>query len=153
MGEINPNYPVVEVAIAVTNNKGGWLDSFEGDIIAVRDPHFVVGNKEMGNWLWLRLEGLEENEMFRLADGIMKEGDHGPTKDTVYDKRRYCIPLDRLKILRPELDLTKARDTDEKYQPILMSDYTTDQRKYYLTEEKPLMVQGLVFDRVRGDYL
>ena len=145
MGQVNPNYPIKEVAIS--------LESFpieseherkqEGDIVTIRDTHYCIGLKEMSRYLWLRIEGLEESEFDELVSVLVDDG-------ITFDKRRYCILLEKLKEVDPNFDLDRARDLEDVYQPYLVIDEDTG---IFLIAEEPFQVQGLIFDKSIGEYL
>ena len=147
MSETDPTYPVMEAAIsleAFADLTSGHERKQEGDIISIREPVGFIGFKEAETYLWLKLEGLEEDEMNLLIESLYDGGE-------VYDKRRYLISLDRLKELEPTFDLNRARDVDDLYQPFLTLDEDTHQ---LITENsQPLQISGLVFDKSIGDYL
>jgi len=150
MSDTNPIYPPVEVAISTVNSTdlAAHERKKEGDIMAVRlvGEWIGVGTKEISQRLWLRVEGLEHYESMHLIDL-----NHDPDPDgEIFEKRRYCIPLDRLKEVYPALDIARVRDTADAYQPFL----TLDGDNYtFLTEENPLEVSGLVLDKYTGEYL
>ena len=112
MGQTNRQYPIFEVAPLCHNLPpcGAGERAMEGDIIAIRPPGQGAGRKERTRFLWLRLQGLEENEMGQLTTPLEEDG-------IIYDKRRYGIPLARLKQLHPSLDLVRTRNSTDIYQP------------------------------------
>jgi hypothetical protein len=145
MGLTNHKYPTVEIAICLTDHADHDNERAKiGDIIAVRKPLGQIGTKEMSRFLWLQIEGLEENEFVRLRESVYGES------SKLYDKRRYCIPLERLKKLFPSLDVNRCKDPDDKYQPF---EPMEEDKGYTLTFEPPLAVSGLVFDKETGEYL
>jgi len=151
MSLLDPNYPVKEIAISLVSYaplSSGHERSIEGDIIAVRTPNVGVGREEVENYLWLRVEGLEESEFDRLTDTI-----EDSTSDIVYDKRRYTIPLERLVEADPGFDINLALDDDRIYQPFLLVDYDTDYTFVLEDGHLPFQVSGLIYDKVTGEYL
>ena len=144
MGQTNPNYTVFEIAISCeyggVHTNGLKERKTVGDIIAVRRPNTAIGRLEMSGYIWLRVEGLEENEMARLKDPI--DG---------HDKRRYCIPLDRLLAIAPAFNISRAKDLNDKYQPFLGVDEEPPYRFIY--GHRPLNVHGLIFDKQTGRYI
>lgn len=148
MSDINPNYPVMEIAVSLISYsplESGHERIIEGDIVAIRRPNIGVGIQEAINFLWLRIEGLEESEFYRLTDSIT-------TSASDFDKRRYCIPLEKLEEIDNEFDVDLALISDLIYQPFL----TLDEDDYtFILEDGhlPLQVSGLVFDKVTGEYL
>ena len=139
------SYSTWEVALAVEsqnpNPPPGGERVQEGDIVGVRKPHFGIGPGEVRRYLWLQVHGLDDNEMSVLNQSVM-EG------DIVHDKRRYCIPLDRL----TGIDLGRVRDVNDAYQPFLPVDQDhvddVEGRMDYLDVGlTPLDVHGLVFDK------
>lgn len=141
MGQTNPQYPVFEVALACEHRGNAGLHERKtvGDIIAIRKPSSGIGAKEVSKYLWLRLEGLEENQMHRLVDSI--DG---------FDKRRYQIPLERLVSIVPSLNLARIKDLSDKYQPFLGID---EESLRFVSIGRPLNVHGLVWDKATGRYL
>ena len=143
MSELNPNYPVMEMAISLVDHaplESGHERVLAGDIIAVRYPDIGIGLKEAKAFLWIRVEGLEEHEL-RLLDRSIKG----------FDKRRYCIPLEKIKEIRPSFDVDLAMDENIIYQPFLTIDYETDY--CFILEEPPFQISGLVYDKLTGEYL
>jgi len=146
------NYPIAEIAICLWSMDGERLQ--EGDITSVRKPQIGIGLKEASRFLWLLIEGPEYIGYAGLKEKVTEPID--PTRlyeDQAYikyDKRRYSIPLDRLKIVFPALDLARCRDLDDKYQPFYTLD---DDNKLWLTDRIPLDTAGLVFDKALGVYL
>ncbi len=145
MGYTNRKYPVKEIAIITINypDDNGGERAKEGDIITVRNPHHVIGLKERTNYLWLRVEGLEEND----CNNLNMDGGEGGVR---YDKRRYCIPLHKLIEVFPSFDISRARNITDEYQPFMMLDEDSGE---YLSPVKPFSVNGLVFDKITGEYL
>jgi len=152
MSELDPNYPVMEIAISLVSYAplaSGHERVIEGDIVAVRKPDEGIGREEAMNFLWMRVEGLEESEFVKLTDYVVDS-----TSNIVYDKRRYCIPLEKLVEADPEFDLELALEDEFMYQPFLFVDYE-DRTFYFLLEDGhlPFQVSGFVYDKVIGDYL
>lgn len=141
MGQTDPKYPIFEVAISCEDCAPHVSErKLAGDIIAVRRPGMEIGSGEDKRFLWLRLEGLEENEMAQLVASI-----------TGFDKRRYSIPLDRLKVLWPSFDMNRALDPNDSYQPFILID--GDGPHWFLDITPAFSVHGLVYDKILGDYL
>lgn len=147
MGETNAVYPVCELALSLescTPLAGGHERKLAGDIIACRVPGSGIGTAEAHSYLWLRVEGLEENVCARLTDRVEEGG-------AAFDKRRYCIPLERLQAVVPTFDIARALDPLDLYQPFLVVD--EDGPYTFLTMTPPLAAEGLIFDKVTGAYL
>lgn len=145
MGQTRKVYPVVEVAVLLESKAplaSGHERAVEGDIIAVRPPNAGVGMLEMHRHLWLRLAGWEEGEIATLTEGA-REG------EVRHEKRRYRIPLARLKQIKPDFDEAKARSTAEVYQPFLTVDEDTG---LFTATTPPLDIHGLVLDTATGRY-
>ena len=153
-------YPIRTVAICTQDfaphTNGTKERSLCGDITVIKTPwgqdHGTIGSSEATQWLWFQLEGLDKNEMGYLS-GVNRVP-FDPADDGVhinYDKRRYCIPLERLKKLYPALDIAKAKDATVAYQPFVMTQ--GDPPYYFLKKPKVFDVQGLVFDKAIGRYL
>ena len=143
--EVNKIYPVAEVAI-LTQNRPDHISerAKEGDIITSRKAHYTIGTKERTNYLWLRIEGLEDEFMRQLTD-LNFDGNSAR-----YNKRRFSIPLHRLVEVFPSFDINRARDIADEYQPFMILDEDTGR---YLVPVKPFQVSGLVFDKTLGVYL
>jgi len=151
MGDLNPNYPVMEIAISLVSYAplaSGTERILTGDIAAVRHPDVGVGRKEVEEYMWLRIEGLEENEFYDLTELI-----EDSTSGIIYDKRRYCIPLEKIEEIDPDFDIDLALDNDRIYQPFLLVDYDEDYTFVLEDGHLPLQVSGLVYDKAIGDYL
>lgn len=144
MGETNPSYSVFEVALSLedcTPHTNGTKErKLAGDIIGLRRPGTMIGSAEMHTFLWLRIEGLEENEMVQLTENVAG-----------FDKRRYSIPLDRLKALVPSFDIDRALDPSEMYQPFLLPSVETPYE--YVVETRAFNVHGLVFDKQTAEFI
>lgn len=127
-----------------------------GDIIVVRHKHGVIGLKEATNLIWLRVDGFEENdyEPLMYSNLDVSWDFKGQEPDIIrFDKRRFCIPLKRLKQLFPSFDIDRAKDTEDAYQPFITMDFSDSGYYYYLAYEKPLSIYGLVYDKTIQDYL
>jgi len=169
MPEAFREYPIREVGIytvSYADNASGTERIKEGDILTIRKPQGAIGQKEGALILWLLIEGLDSSEMDRLNDRM---GDNPDDLNApIFDKRRYCIPLERLFILCPSLNLPRVRDTMDVYQPFLSIE--TDQYFYRYTLEghdihgirtlpdsavkaSPFQVHGLVYDKALRQYL
>lgn len=151
-------YFVMEVAIrawSYSDDTGGERLK-EGDIVVCRTVGTGIGLKEAHGYLWLRMEGLEHFQCGRLQDPFDDKPDGADDNDFPdlgwWDKRRFCIPLERLKIFCPALDLAKVRDRTLKYQPFLPID-EDDFRYTFSAEKRVLPMTGLVFDKRLQRYI
>ena len=99
----------------------------------------------------LHLEGLDRNEMDLLK--APNEVPFNPEGKPLarYDKRRYCIPFERLKKVYPTFDIAKAKDPTLVYQPFVL--IQGDPPYDFLQKHRSFDVHGLVFDKVEGRYL
>ena len=146
------SYPTVEIAIDVENRPPEFKQ--EGDIATVRPPYIGIGLKEAKNRIWLLVDGLEQLEFgdfhYSVLEPYDPTGAYLPKENyTRFDRRRYCVPLARLHQVFT-IDLNRARDMNDAYQPF----YTMDEDNYlWLTDRIPLSIEGLIFDKVIGDYL
>ena len=144
MGQTTRDYRMWEAAIAVEDcaphTNGTKERKLAGDIIALRRPGTAIGRLERSPYLWLRLGGMDENDMARLTDGL--DG---------FDKRRYCIPLARLAAVVPGFSVARALDAADAYQPFLPSD--AEPPYAFLASATVLDVHGLVFDKETRRYL
>lgn len=119
MAEIYRDYHPMEIAIRVFGSSPHTDHKFriaEGDIILSRRTGPGIGKQERCGKLWLTVEGLNDEEMERLDDNLYES----LTNDKIiFEKRRYSIPLERLKQVVPSLDLVKVKDTSLCYQPFM----------------------------------
>lgn len=152
MSELDPNYPTMEIAISLVSYApltSGHERIIEGDIVAVRKPDQGIGREEAMNFMWMRVEGLEEHEFHKLTDYIEDSTSH-----IVYDKRRYCIPLEKIYEIDPDFDVDAALEEKHIYQPFLFVDYDDRSFEFILEDgHLPFQVSGLIYDKVIGDYL
>lgn len=139
MSNLNLNYPVMEIALCTVS--GDVVDTdkrkFVGDIIVTRRPTIGAGLRELKRYLWLRAEGLEESEW-----GLLEA-----ESDT--DKRRFCIPLERLTQFNNQFDPQKAMDRSIIYQPFM----PVDDEGLWLFDQNPINMLGLIYDKEFGVYL
>lgn len=150
---------VAEVAILVASfrDHDGIERAKEGDIITVRKRVHLVGrhDRESKIVLWLYLQGLHYEEMYLLksrgwdSKSLWDDMVGKDNKDR-FEKRRFSIPLKRLKQLCPRIDLNRVRDINDTYQPFAVID---EDNQHFLIPAKPFDVEGLVYDKVTGNYL
>jgi len=139
MSILNLSYPVREIMLCTVS--GAVVDTdkrkFVGDIVAVRQPDIGAGLRELKRYLWLRVEGLEESDW-----GLLEA-------ETDFEKRRFCIHLERLKQFNSNFDPQKAADPDIIYQPFL----PVDDDGLFVFDSNPINVLGLIYDKEFGIYL
>ena len=149
MGQTKKNYLIWDCALLVQGyqDHGNHERANGGDIITIRPERDDIGMKEMRMYLWLRLYGLDDHEMYALKHQI----EHPTNKRIFYDKRRYCIPFTRLQQQDPSLNLARVLDPQDPYQFY----HGLDEDNGILTKGKrPAMhVSGLVYDKQLGRYL
>lgn len=128
----------------------------EGDIVTIRRPLGYIGTKESSLFIWLRIEGEDTSvmEAFRhpefLPDTDTRSDSFGDPL-VYYDKKRFRIPLERLKEILPRFDLDRARDPLDDYQPFLPID---EDDFHHLDSPAPAYTfWGLVFDKNKMSYL
>lgn len=148
------DYPVREVALSVEDKAtllSGHERKQEGDIVAIRKPHSGIGSGiESTHHLWLRIQGPDANDM--TYDQVLIENADQHGDGPIFDKKQHCIPLDRLKVVCPWLDLTRVRDTTDAYQPFLPFD--EDDHSYLPGLERGVLeVEGLVLNKAIMDYV
>jgi hypothetical protein len=75
----------------------------------------------MQNFMWLMVEGLEDNEMFLLTQPWPYSTAYDPEADVVAPewKHRFNVPLNNLKDLEPAFSRTRALDIEDGYQPFV----------------------------------
>lgn len=143
-------YPIMELTLALESKSdlaSGHERKQEGDIVNVRRPKRSTGLGVPKIYLKILVEGLEKSEFDRLTESIGSDIDeNGDPIPPFFEKRRYCVPLERLGI-----DLNRARDKEDVYQPNYLID--TDEPYLFLEEPKPVSVHGLIFDKLIGSYL
>ncbi len=143
-------YPIMELTICLEPHKNlasGHERCQEGDIINVRTPKIGTGLGVPKTHLKILVEGLEVSGFDRLKEPIASGmDDNDDIIKPIFDKRRYCIPLDRL-----NLDLNRARDKNDVYQPYILTD--TDEPYVFLDSSKVFSVYGLVFDKLKGRFI
>ncbi len=148
MGYINRKYPIMEIGLSLEGKSplaSGSERKLVGDIISVHSPSLGLGLLEVREYLWLRVEDLEENEFAIIKQPMFQN-------ENIFDKRRYCIPLERLQKVYPVLDVSRALDTNIIYQPFL----PVDEDNFMFLEgqlEAPFSAHGLIFDKAIGDYI
>ena len=145
MGQILKVYPIRQLEVFC----GHYQDTLDnerlklGDIIVARPPKNYIGFGQMYRSIWIPVEGLEEGEMNQLESRIVEDGVN-------FDKRRYCVPLLRLKEIVPSFKVNRALDSTDLYQPFLTLDEETG---IIFRVDPPLEAQGLIWDKARGVYL
>ncbi len=140
MSYINPDYSTMEVMLSTVSYPE--LDSerkLVGDIVEVRKPDIGAGLRELRRYLWLHMEGIEFDEW-----AILKTGIKG------FEKRRFCIPLERLVQFNSAFDPVKAMDTTIIYQPFLPVDEETG---LWLYDPNPINLMGLIYDKETGIFI
>lgn len=114
-----------------------------GDILSCRVPREGVGLKERSEYIWLRVRG-KWTDLAELKSSLNENG-------TKYEKRRYCIPLERLEQIDPSFDTGRALDLSDDYQPFLPIDKETG--LFLFQKNKVYDIKGLVYDKLLGTYL
>ena len=122
--------PVVEIAIATVRNSSGLIAP--GDIVTACAPRASMGRRVRHSYLWLWIE------VGDLAAINLKEG-------MPPYKRRYHVPLERLKARLPELDLGRATDSRFIYQPFMDADPSTG---IYNRLPEVIPIADLVIDKM-----
>jgi len=108
---------IKEVAIAARDFGPGRAQ--EGDIVVVREPVGEIGRAERKDFLWFTIDDL------LLPDAQSLQQVDTDESGNQVNKRRYRIALDDLRTLEPSVDLSRVRDTDDDYQPLVDPDPTT----------------------------
>lgn len=80
-----------------------------GDIIVVRQAVGAIGKKEQGSYLWITID---------VSDVRIVAGLNEPDVDAG-EKRRFSIPLQRLKSIMSSLDLERVANPKDNYQPFV----------------------------------
>jgi len=154
---VKPNFEPVELTLSLRSKTRDR--SQEGDIVNIR-PLIInrTGVDLTKRYLLVPVEGFDHWE-FRdtpICEGMANIDRHwaieGKDRFTIkhYDKRRFCIPLHRLKLVYPALDLDRCRDMDDSYQPFR---HFCQDRGYFIETIKPFYYHGLIFDKWTGRYL
>jgi len=146
MGFTQPNFNLeAEVALFLGDEQSD-LNFKEGDIMVSRRPIGGVGSKEVERFLWLMIDGLEENDLFALSIPIFDE-----LGDNITEKARYRISLSDLSLRDVNFDIDAARDPNVTYQPYLIPDL--EDFIFVENSEVPFDAQGLAWDKELGFYL
>lgn len=115
--------PAFEFAIAVCDEPEAHRKK-EGDIIAVKSTPWNWGTKELDQYLIITLDGLTKEEAHKLCVPHFITGeDWYPSDDLpqpkIIAKRRFKIPLSIIQAgWLPSMDLERARDKTDTYQPL-----------------------------------
>lgn len=80
-----------------------------GDIICVRPATGAIGKKEQGVLLWVTVDIADSRIVAGLTDQNSTKG----------EKRRFSIPLTRLKSIMSSLDLARVANPKDNYQPFV----------------------------------
>ena len=117
----------------------------EGDIVATRpwNPPRFVGRKERHQFLWMLIWGLPYEQISDLHDAYYEN-------DIPYDKRQYCIPLERLAEVDPAFDIARARDVNDFYQPYFTLDEVSGE---VIATREAFLTTGLVYDKATLRFL
>jgi hypothetical protein len=74
-----------------------------------------------------------------------------------YDKRRYCVPFERLKRVIPGFSVEMAIDFTQTYQPWAVVDMGNADNPYdagrFLAQGAPIYIDGLVYDKLTRRYI
>ncbi len=134
---------IKQIAIALYDSPGGIE---EGDIIVCRTPIDGIGVKEAGMWLWITAIISEQ-----LAQ-VLCLPRRGLITNQVISKRRYQIPLDKIKELDAEFILALARDMTENYQPYL---YVDDNFLFVDSDPTTFELENLeiIWDKLEGKFI
>lgn len=84
-----------------------------GDIVCVRRPTHAIGTLEQASLLWITVDIPDP----RIIDGITQPRVDGSGR--VVEKRRFRIPLAKLKALMSSLDLDRVANPKDRYQPFV----------------------------------
>jgi len=148
MSKTNIKYPVMEImvsTISYADLSSGSERKNAGDIVAVRKPNIGAGLRELKRFIWMRVEGLEENDWTNLKLPVIDWNEKRK-----FDKRRFAIPLQRLVQFNASFDIAKAQDANIIYQPFIPVDEETG---LWLADPRPINVMGLIHDKETGIYL
>lgn len=121
-----------------------------GDILSVHRKSSVrgLGTKEATRLLLVPIQGLESSDISQLKDLVFQD----PLDITSprFEKRRYCIPFPRLQELDPIFDQAQAKDPLVVYQPWM---HLGEDDLLVFDCLPPFEVEGLIYDKVIGNYL
>lgn len=122
---------IIEIAVRTIPSQSGLTQP--GDIIAARKPHTGVGRKSRQDflWMWIDVDDL-------IAVQLLSPSDDGRFK------RRYYIPLDRLKMRVPDLDMGRATDPREVYQPFVGLSHEGERTKI----PEAIKASDLIIDKI-----
>ena len=157
MGQTVRQTKTYEVVLAVedcSSLASGHERKLCGDIIGFRPVDApqagMVGSAERNRYVWVLLE-LTDEEAGIISQPVVGGVDQDGRVIEYFDKRRYCIPLERLEKIVPSFNPARAKDSGDIYQPFCLLD--EDPPWQIMTRARPLGTEGLVFDKVTGGYL
>jgi len=126
------DYPPYDIAVATYSNAredGGLIRYQAGDIVAAVRAIEGIGLADCCEYLWLRVQGWDSSLMDRLMDEITDKtqadplyADESGQKPIVYEKARFCIPLESMRRILPGFSVERATDTNDVYQPFMNLD-------------------------------
>lgn len=131
---------MVEVAIAMFNS-GNPLGARVGSIVEARQPLGMIGSKERLLYLWMQVEGPDEEVLLGLKEHRYQ--DPGSRLILVH-KYRWEVPVAALQGTIRGFELLRAMNPLEVYQPTLNLDARTGR----YSARVPAMVATLASERV-----
>lgn len=151
MSSLNEDNPLMEVQIKVFDFVDNGINerSKEGDIITVREAVGRLGDRERARYLWIRVQGLDSTDWLNKEDPLT-EFDDPKNPGEIYSKHRFCIPLDHLASIRPDIDIVKVRDKTLDYQPDMVVDEDTGDG---LVDTPIMNAKNLIYDKKIEDFI
>jgi len=135
---------VYEIAIALFDSPSS-VGTEEGDIVVCRPPLKGIGKKEGTGYLWFRVDISE------VLGNVLTQKWTNESGELV-KKRRYNIPLDKIKNLRPTFSFSNARNLEYQYQPLMEID-----SKYLFVDSDPgtfaLEILSVIKDKKIGEFI
>lgn len=163
------DYPTYELAIYVGDSRSDDQDGIvrrqTGDIVAVRGANIGVGLKEMHSYIWMRVEGWTKTRMDALISELTPYSQPDVIDDlanmddeSMYEKHRFCVPLETLNTLLPSFDIDRARDELDLYQPFMIVDEGNGdedrlEEGLYLIGNRPIDLDGIIFDKLLNRFI
>lgn len=124
---------IVEISIRTRQSRSGL--THPGDIIEAHPPSRGIGLAAMRSFLWLWVD------VSPISSGLLLNESYGQ------HKRRYYIPLDLLARRFPSLDMGRAVDPSQIYQPFIDVDRRTGLWK---SIPNAIPAQDLIIDKTTG---
>lgn len=110
-----------------------------GDVVDVRPAKGTMGRKQLADFLWITVDMTPEQAAGLTESVLNADG-------TIRFKRRWMIPLVKLKSIASSFSEARAKDPKDEYQPFV--DVTLNRAKQRVRADLPF--NDLFFDKLEG---